>query len=366
MQTRRSLQKADVTAAAVSTPNRPDPSPATTSRRGRSIPAGPGGFARKSPISIVAALALAAVLVLSGFPGFAPGALEAEEGPRIAAASYPVWLFTRWLNHGRDYFDVELMTNPETGCPHEFTPQPRDLEKLTQTKTLVENGLNLEAYLERALRVAPKDIYIIDASSSVPTLHLAYGRMTIPGEPRDMGGLNPNPHIFLSPRLAGIMAENIANGLAEKDPGGELHYKERLALFKDDMVKLESELETFKKTRNGYKVVASHGFMDYLAKDLGILVLADIEPAPEVAPSPGRLRALSELIRGERISAILTDPHADLKLAKTLGAETGVPVAVIDPVTSGSADPPPDYYQTVIREDLRTLARLFPVNMSGQ
>jgi ABC-type Zn uptake system ZnuABC Zn-binding protein ZnuA len=130
------------------------------------------------------------------------------------------------------------------------------------------------------------------------------------------------------------------------------------------MLKLEREIAHFKNTRRGYKVVASHGFMDYFAQDLGLTILADIEPAPEAAPSPARLKAISDLIRNERISAILIEPHADLKLAKTLGSETGIPVAVIDPATSGSPDPPVDYYQRVIREDLMILSRLFPVNAS--
>jgi zinc transport system substrate-binding protein len=122
--------------------------------------------------------------------------LYAQQSPRIAAASYPVWLFTRYLNYGRDYFSVELMTNPETGCPHEFNPQPRDLERLTQTKILVENGLNLEIYLDRALRVAPKDIFIIDASKAVPTLILSYGRITIPEKDLLKTPCHPIPIFF--------------------------------------------------------------------------------------------------------------------------------------------------------------------------
>ncbi|MDR1164277.1 MAG: metal ABC transporter substrate-binding protein [Deltaproteobacteria bacterium] len=299
------------------------------------------------------------------WPGLSLGASRAAlaQGDRVAAASYPVWLFTRYLNYGRDYFRVELMTRPDTGCPHEFNPQPQDLEKLTQTKILVENGLRLEIYLERALRVAPTDIFLIDASQNVPTLALSYGRLSLPGETQDPAvALSPNPHIFLSPRLASLMTENIANALISRDPGGEYHYKERLAAFQKDVASLEADFALFKKTRRGYKIVTSHGFMDYLAQDLGLSVLADIEPAPEVAPSSRRLQALSALIKAERVTAILLDPEANLKLAQTLGAETSIPVAVIDPVTAGAADPPVDYYQEVLRSDLRIFLKLFPVN----
>ncbi|MDR2459903.1 MAG: metal ABC transporter substrate-binding protein [Deltaproteobacteria bacterium] len=308
---------------------------------------------------------LVSILVLNTTQKAWAQADSSDSAPTIIVASYPAWLFTRYLSHGRDYFNVELLTNPETGCPHEFNPKPRDLERLTKTKTLVENGLNLEVYLDRALRVAPRDISIVDASEGVPTLILSYGRLTLRGEAPMADPLAPNPHIFLSPRLAGLMAQNIAKGLTLKDPAGESHYQERLASFQKDMDALSADLLSFKRTRRGYKVVVSHGFMDYLAQDMGITILADIEPAPEVAPSPARLKALTETILAERVSAILVEPHADLRIAQTLGAETGIPVAVIDPATSGSADPPIDYYQMVLRQDIITLSRLFPVNASA-
>jgi ABC-type Zn uptake system ZnuABC Zn-binding protein ZnuA len=315
-------------------------------------------------------LAAGALPVPAGVPSGPAPLLAQSDGaappaaPRLAAASYPVWVFARWLNSGRDAFSVELMTRPETGCPHEFNPQPRDLERLTQTRTLVKNGLDLEIYLARAIRVAPPDIFVIDASAGVPTMIYSYGRLSIPGEPSPAAALEPNPHIFLSPRLASMMAANVAKGMSDRDPDGAMHYQSRLELFQADMHALEGELALFKRTRRGYKVVTSHGFMDYLAQDLGLTILADLEPAPEVSPSPARLAKIAELVRSERVTAVLLDPHADLKLAQTLGQETGIPVAVVDPVTSGPADPPLGYYQSVIRQDLNMLGKLFPVNAS--
>jgi ABC-type Zn uptake system ZnuABC Zn-binding protein ZnuA len=284
--------------------------------------------------------------------------------PRLAAASYPVWLFARFLNNGRGAFAVELMTRPETGCPHEFNPQPRDLERLTQTRTLVKNGLDLEIYLARAIRVAPPDVYVIDASSEVPTMINSYGRLSIPGEPSPQAAMEPNPHIFLSPRLASMMAANIAKGMSARDAEGAAHYQSRLELFQADMRALEEDAALFKRTHRGYKIVTSHGFMDYLAQDLGLTILADVEPAPEVTPSAARLRKIADLVTDERVAAVLLDPHADLKLAQTLGSETGVPVAVVDPVTAGPADPPLNYYQSVLKQDMNMLGKLFPVNAS--
>jgi ABC-type Zn uptake system ZnuABC Zn-binding protein ZnuA len=291
--------------------------------------------------------------------------------PRLMAASYPVWLFTRYLTLGRDHFQVELLTNPETGCPHEYAPQPRDLERLSQSRVLVKNGLGLETYLDRALKVAPKDILIIDASTGVPTLALSWGRLDLGTEAGSQGSenlasLSPNAHIFSSPRLAGLMAKNIAQGLGKADPAGADFYLERYSAFQADMDYLNSFVQSFGQSRRGYSLITSHGFMDYLAQDLGLTILADIEPAPETPPSAARLVALTNLIKTGAISAVLAEPFGDLDMARTLASEGQVMAAVIDPGTAGPADPEADYYQKIVRDNLIILARLLPANTNAQ
>ena len=39
--------------------------------------------------------------------------------------------------------------------------------------------------------------------------------------------------------------------------------------------------------------------------------------------------------------------------------ETGVPVCVLDPLTSGPADPPADYYETVMLHNMKLLQEAF-------
>jgi zinc transport system substrate-binding protein len=160
------------------------------------------------------------------------------------------------------------------------------------------------------------------------------------------------------------MTQNIARALSQADPDGANHYQERQTAFQADMDYLNDFVEAFKRSRAGYRVIVSHGFMDYLAQDLGLIVLADIEPAPEVAPSASRLKALADLVKADLVSAVLTEPTADLATARTLATEGGLKAAVVDPITSGPADPEPDFYKKVARENLIVLARLLPANRS--
>jgi ABC-type Zn uptake system ZnuABC Zn-binding protein ZnuA len=304
---------------------------------------------------------LAVIALLQG-----PAALAAD---RLACASYPVWLLARYLTEGSERFDPELITNPAAGCPHDFAPTPRDLERLTQTPIVLKNGLDLETYLDKALLVAPPDVVVIDASEGVPTLSMAWGRFDLGDPPRDAAGRLPssvpNPHIFLSPKFAKVMAANIVKKLVELDPFGAAIYEGRLASLQKDLESLEARAAAFKATRRGYKVITSHAFMDYLAQDLGLAVLADLSPSgTETPPSAARLGALRDLVRAERVSAILVDPEADPGPARTLSAETGAVAAVIDTAASGPPNPPLDFYQRVLAEDLALLESLMPANVS--
>ncbi|MDR3135783.1 MAG: metal ABC transporter substrate-binding protein [Deltaproteobacteria bacterium] len=293
-------------------------------------------------------------------------ALAAE---RLVCASYPVWLFARYLNEGRDIYQVELLTNPATGCPHEFAPTPKDLERLTQTKILIKNGLGLESYLDRALKVAPPDIVIIDASASIPTLSAGWGRVDVDGTASSGQGefqpaLLPNPHIFLSPKISVSMMANIATALSSLDPSGAEHYASRLANWELEAQELIEGIERFRETHRGYKLVTSHGFMDYLAQDMGLAILADISPlGTEAPPSAQRLIGLGRLITQDKVSAILLDPEADPAAARTLSQETKAPAAILDTATAGPPDPPSDFYFQVLKEDIELLNKLFQPNV---
>ena len=54
---------------------------------------------------------------------------------------------------------------------------------------------------------------------------------------------------------------------------------------------------------------------------------------------------------------MFTEPQYPAKAGETLARETGVPLAVLDPVANGPADASPDYYERVMENNLRTLER---------
>lgn len=102
-----------------------------------------------------------------------------------------------------------------------------------------------------------------------------------------------------------------------------------------------------------------HDALAYLTYDAGLEVMAVIQESEDTQPSAARLIALAKQIRQEKPVLIAVEPQYSDKPAQALSRETGVPAALLDPVASGPADAPLDYYETVMSANCRTLEQYF-------
>jgi ABC-type Zn uptake system ZnuABC Zn-binding protein ZnuA len=72
-------------------------------------------------------------------------------------------------------------------------------------------------------------------------------------------------------------------------------------------------------------------------------------------PSAAEMMELVKTIKQKRAGAIFTEPQYPDKVGKSLFKETGVPVAMLDPGATGPENAPLNYYETVMRQNMKTL-----------
>lgn len=252
------------------------------------------------------------------------------------------------------------MADPALGCPHDYVLTPFDLERLAQAELLVINGSGLEGYLDQALKVARSDLKVIDATLLIdPNAQDIGAQPPIDDKYKNLDG-PLNPHMFNSPRLAVKMLENICRGLSEYDPKGAGHYTQNLHDLTSDYEELEQLIQDTRQVTAGGKIITSHEVFDYMAQDLGLTVVARLEPveAGHVI-SAASFGELAQTAKSNGIRAIWVAPTDDVKLAAALGRESGLPVVVVDPISSGPAAIPENYYQKVITQDLEVIKAVF-------
>ncbi len=285
--------------------------------------------------------------------------LEAKES--ILATTFPVYLFTK--NIVQDRADVTLLVEDLTP---DYKLSPKQLEELSQANILVINGLGLETFLQKSLRVAKKELKVIDSSGGeefwrdpeTPPV-VVLNKETAANLSRYLGPRPIIPFIYTAPSTALIMVRHITEAMVAIDPDGVDIYRQNGAKLAEELSSLNRGFQAAGKRLWRPKVIVSHNKFKYLARDLGLNIVGTIEEVLGSAPSKIHLEALAQIAQEQQVAAILVDPQSNLETAQALGRTTKRPVALVDLVATGPLDAPLDYYQKVMLTDLEVLIRLF-------
>ena len=280
----------------------------------------------------------------------------------VLATTFPVYQIVRNIAQDVPGVDVQLMLPAQAGCPHDYALTPQDMGKLAQADVLVINGLGMEAFLGSPSARAKKELRTVDASKGISGL-LPYtdGETSHEGhEGHQHGGMNP--HLFASPRMAAQMARSIAGQFADLDPGNAAAYWSNGENYARKLDALADEFAALGGKLKNNRIITQHGVFDYLARDMGLDVVAVIQADDTQAPSASDMMKLIKAIREQHVGAIFTEPQYPDRIAATLSRETGVATAKLDPVATGPAIAPPDYYEKAMRANLHTLESTLGTN----
>lgn len=163
-----------------------------------------------------------------------------------------------------------------------------------------------------------------------------------------------NSHLFVSPRMTAQIVINIATKLSEADPDGKELYHKNAQNYAQRMNSLASEMKELGSRLKNNRIVQPHGIFEYLARDMSLEIIAVLQ-AHGQEPSASEMIQLAGTIKEKDVGLLLTEPQYSDKVANTLSKETGVPYTMLDPVASGPEDATLDYYETVMRQNLKTL-----------
>ena len=305
-------------------------------------------------------LAVTALCFLFALSSLAPACHAAQEKVQILATTFPVYQITRNITAGNDAVEVDLLIPAQLGCPHDYVLVPQDMQKLAKSAILVINGLGLEEFTGAPVKKANPVIKIIDSSSGIDQL-LKYTKDEQNEQSRadhdDEHNGETNPHLFASPRMAALLAKNIALSLTKFDPSGARIYAANATAYIARLDRLADELEDFGKRLSNNRIITQHGVFDYLARDMGLDVVAVVQAHAGQEPAASEMLAIIEKAKREKAGAIFTEPQYPEAVGKTIAKEAGIATATLDPAATGAEDAPLDYYETVMRNNMTTLEK---------
>lgn len=283
---------------------------------------------------------MAFVFLIAFMLAFAPSA-GAADPLRVLTSFLPMEIFTRNVVGDAPGVTVVSMLPASMGCPHDYALTPGDMKKIASADLFVANGLGMEEFLGEPVRRANPGIRIVETARTVVPIRGAHGRGDV------------NPHTWVSPRNAVLQVREIEKALSAASPANAGAFRRNADAYVSRLSALAAEFEAAAKTFRRRNIVTFHNVFDYLARDLGLTVVGEIETAPGQEPSAGEIRNLSRILRERKVPVVFSEPQYSPKLADALAREAGVPVRVLDPVATGS--PALASYEDAMRRNLSTL-----------
>lgn len=115
-----------------------------------------------------------------------------------------------------------------------------------------------------------------------------------------------NPHVNLAHGAGRHMAAKVRDTLVELRPKYKEEFETRFKAYESKCKKAEAQWAKLATKLKGKKVIVYHSEFTYLLKDLGVEVLATIEPKPGVPPTPGHLAKVIQIARKHPEVVVLT------------------------------------------------------------
>jgi zinc transport system substrate-binding protein len=227
-------------------------------------------------------------------------------------------------NIGGDKVDVTVMV-PPGASPHTYEPTPGQMEELSRAKMYAKVGSGVEfelVWMDR-LSAQNKDMLVIDCSKGIELQ-----QMTASDEDEPAGSMDP--HIWMSPRNAQIMVQNIAHGLIQTDPGNRAYYEQNRDAYLQELAQLDQDIYDGLSGVENRVFMVYHPAFGYFARDYN-LTMQPIE-AEGKEPTPAGLAHLIEQAKEHNIRVVFAEPQFNPQSAKVIADAIDGKVVFIDPL----------------------------------
>jgi len=294
---------------------------------------------------------VAALMVVAALAGACGNDAPSSNGRLKVVTTLP--LFAEMVGAvGGDRVDVSSLA-PAGADPHTFEPSPQDVQRVSGARLGFGNGLDLEPATEKLLK----------ANLPGGAVYLQLGERAA-----QLGAqvIDENPHLWLDLDTARLYARIIRDSLVAADPDGTADYNANYDTYAATL----DDVAAYARTRidsipaANRKLVTTHDAFPYLARYLGLEIVAFAEEGPGQDISPQAAAGLRDALKQQNVPAVFTEPQigSGNKVLESAASDAGVQVCTL---YSDSFDDKVRTYAELMRFDADELARCLGGSSGG-
>ena len=211
--------------------------------------------------------------------------------------------------------------------PHFVEPKPSLMVVLNRADLLLHVGLELEIGWLPPLVLGSRNAKIqtgepgnLDCSRAIPVVDVPTTKVD-----RSMGDIHPqgNPHYWIPPANAKIIAREIADRLGQLDGEGRATFEKNLAAFNAKVDVKQAEWKPWIDKARGTRVATYHKSWSYVSQWLGLTEVGYVEPKPGIPPDPSHLVRLISAMKAAGAKQLLVEDFYNKNTAAIVAEKSG-------------------------------------------
>ncbi len=265
---------------------------------------------------------------------------EGEEELLVVTSFYPMYVAALNVVGDCPNVRVENLSEPQTGCLHDYQLTPQDMILLSQADVFVVNGGGIEGFLTEVAGAYPKlvminageEIFQEADSSETEEAHEDHSKEDHTHEGHSHG---ENAHVWMSIPHYKQQVAVICRELCAVNPANRNEYERNTAKYLAQIDELWIEAEELADGLEGENIVILHEAFEFVAEDYGMQVAGEMNLDEERQVSAGEIADILKVIHKNQIRIILAEDLYGKDMGDIIERETGCRTYYLDTLTRG-------------------------------
>lgn len=281
----------------------------------------------------------------------------------VVTSFYPMYIAVENVIGDADGVRLENLSEPQTGCLHDFQLTPEDMKLLSTADVFIINGGGIESFMKEVAEAYP-NLKIIEACENTQLLsepeegethEESYEKDAEHDHEHAHGDVNA--HAWMSVSAYETQVQTIADGLSEVDPERSSAYQNGAEAYLGKLDELKKRQEKLKQEISGQSVILFHEAYAYVAEDYGLQVnyLLDLDEERQV--SAGEVSDVLSAVRKGHVKYILAEELYGKSMGDTIQKESDAKVLYLDPLNRGTYEK--DSYINGMKKNMEILEEAF-------
>ena len=256
----------------------------------------------------------------------------------VVTSFYPMYIAAENVIGDADGVRLENLSEPQTGCLHDFQLTPEDMKLLSTADVFIINGGGIESFMKEVAEAYP-NLKIIEACENISLLsgeeddtHHHEGETE---EEHAHGDVNA--HAWMSVSAYETQVQTIADGLSGADPERSSAYQNGAKAYLEKLDGLKKRQEKLKQEISGQSVIL------------------DLDEERQV--SAGEVSDVLSAVRKGHVKYILAEELYGKSMGDTIRKESDAKVLYLDPLNRGTYEK--DSYINGMKKNMEILEEAF-------